>query len=132
MCCVQLKLKERLEKADFHPPNSLLRSYKIGSREKKTKMDAIREWKSKTLEPEQVFGVCLMHRKEDFIRMYSFDQQCYQKRLKLDEIGVVPVPRFYRPRVKQDDSTRDRCLHRRSVRFISPLIVELCALDQSL
>ena len=52
-----------------------------------------------------------------------------------DEIGVVPVRRFYRPKVEQEYSTRDRHLHRRSVRFISPslsYIVELCALDQSL
>ena len=52
-----------------------------------------------------------------------------------DEIGVVPVRRFYRPKVEQEYSTRDRRLHRRSVRFISPslsYIVELCALDQSL
>ena len=73
-----------------------------------------------------------MHRKEDFTRTYSFDQQCYHKRLKRDEIGVVLVPRFYRPKVGQEYSTPDHCLHRRSVRFISPLIVELCALDQSL
>ena len=74
-----------------------------------------------------------MHRKEDFTRTYSFDQQCYQKRLKRDEIGTVPVPRFYRPKVEQEYSTRDRRLHRRSVRFyISSLIVEICALDQSL
>ena len=95
-------------------------------------MDFIREWKSKTLDPEQVSVVCSMHRKEDFTRTYSFSQQCYQERLKRDEIGVLPVPRFYRPKVEQEYSTGDRRLHRRSVRFISPLIVEVCALDQSL
>ena len=45
-----------------------------------------------------------------------------------DEIGVVAVRRFYRPKVEQEYSTRDRRLHRRSVRFISPslsYIVEL-------
>ena len=74
-------------------------------------MDFIREWKWKTLDPEQVFGGVL------------------------DEIGVVPGRRFYRPKVEQEYSTRDRRLHRRSVRFISPslsYIVELCALDRSL
>ena len=43
-----------------------------------------------------------MHRKEDFTRTYSYDQQCYQKRLKRDEIGVVPGRRFYRPKVEQE------------------------------
>ena len=46
-----------------------------------------------------------------------------QKRLKRDEIDVLLVPRFYRPKVEQEYSTRDRRLHRRSVRFISPVIV---------
>ena len=72
-----------------------------------------------------------MHRKEDFTRTYSLNQQCYQERLKRVEIGVLPVPRFYRPKVEQENSTRDRRLHRRSVGFLSPLIVGMCALDQS-
>ena len=41
------------------------------------------------------------------------------KRLKRVEIGVLPVSQFYRPNVEQ---RFDRRLHRRSVRFISPLI----------
>ena len=63
-------------------------------------MDFIRQWKSKTLDTEQV--VCSMHRKEDFTRTYSFNQQCYQERLKRDKIGVLPVPRFYRPKVSKN------------------------------
>ena len=62
--------------------------------------------------PSKYSVVCSMHRKEDFTRTYSFNQQCYQERLKRDEIGVLPVPRFYRPKVEQEYSTRDRRLHR--------------------
>ena len=46
-------------------------------------MDFIREWKSKTLDPEQVFGGVLDASQEDFTRTYSFDQQCYQMKLVL-------------------------------------------------
>ena len=84
--------------------------------------------------PSKYSVMCSMHRKDDFTRAYFFDQQCYQqyqRRLKRDEIDVVPVPRFYRPKVEQEYSTGDYRLHRRSVRFISPLIVEMSALDQS-
>ena len=52
--------------------------------------------------PSKYSVVCSMHRKEDFTRTYFFDQQCYQKRLKRDEIGVVPGRRFYRPKVEQE------------------------------
>ena len=82
--------------------------------------------------PSKYSVVCSMHRQEDFTRTYSFNQQCYQERLKRDEIGVLPVPRFYRAKVEQEYSTGDRRLHCRSVRFISPLMDEMCALDQSL
>ena len=58
-----------------------------------------------------------IRRKEDFTDMYSFDRQYYQKRLKRDEIGVAPVPRFYRPKVEQEYSTRDRRLHLASLRY---------------
>ena len=85
-------------------------------------MDFIRKWKSQTLDPEQVFGGVLDASQRRFHYTYSFDQRCYQKRLKRDEIGVVPVPRFYGPKVEQEYSTRDRRLHRRSVRFISPCL----------
>ena len=45
--------------------------------------------------PSKYSVVCSMQRKEDFTRTYSFNQQCYHERLKRDEIGVLPVPRFY-------------------------------------
>ena len=49
--------------------------------------------------PSKYSVVCSMRDKEDFTRTYSFNQQCYQERLERDEIGVLPVPRFYRPKV---------------------------------
>ena len=52
--------------------------------------------------PSKYSVVCSMHRKEDFTCTYSFDQQCYQKRLKRDEIGIMPGRRFYRPKVEQE------------------------------
>ena len=83
-------------------------------------MDFIHEWKSKALDSGR--SICSVHfAPEDFVRMYSFDQQCYQKQLKCDDIGVVPVPQFYRQNVEQRYSTRDRRLHCCLVRFISPL-----------
>ena len=93
-------------------------------------MDFIREWKSKALDPEQVFGGVLDASQR------RFHSHIFFRPTELsDEIGVVPVRRFYRPKVEQEYSTRDRRSHRRSVRFISPslsYIVEFCALDQSL
>ena len=80
--------------------------------------------------PSKYSVVCSVHfAQEDFTRTFSFDQQCYQKRLKRDEIGVLPVPKFYRPKV-EDKSTRDRRLHRRSVRFLTSHTVHVveCAL----
>ena len=56
--------------------------------------DRERKWNSllngsrKYLIPSKYSVVCSMHRKEDFTRTYSFDQQCYQERLKRVEIGV--------------------------------------------
>ena len=44
--------------------------------------------------PSKYSVVCSMHRKDDSTRTYSFNQQCYQERLKRDEIAVLPVPRF--------------------------------------
>ena len=44
--------------------------------------------------PSKYSVVCSMYRKEDFTRTYSFNKQCYKERLKRDEIGVLPVPRF--------------------------------------
>ena len=93
-------------------------------------MDFIREWKSKALDPEQVFGGVL-----DASQRRFHSHIFFRPTVLSDEIGVVPVRRFYRPKVEQEYSTRDRRLHRRSVRFISPslsYVVELCALDQSL
>ena len=47
-------------------------------------MDFIHEWKSKTLDPEQVFGGVLIAKKISLAHtMYSFDQQCYQMKLVL-------------------------------------------------
>ena len=54
MLCTAVTTR-KTKKRGFTSPNSLLRLYKIGS-EKETKMDFIREWKSKTLDLEQVFG----------------------------------------------------------------------------
>ena len=66
--------------------------------------------------PSKYSVVCSMHRKEDFTRTYSFDQQCQQKRLKRDKIGVVPIRRFYRPKVEQAKNIRLEIVVRIAVR----------------
>ena len=44
--------------------------------------------------PRKYSVVSPMHRKEDFTHTYSFNQRCYQERLKRDEIGLLLVSRF--------------------------------------
>ena len=77
--------------------------------------------------PSKYSAVCSVHfAPEDFIRTlaYSFDQQRYQKRLKRAEIQLFcPFLNFiYRTLSKDIQHKIDRRLHRRSVRFISPLV----------
>ena len=59
-------------------------------------MDFIREWKSKTLDPEQVFGGVL-----DASQRRFHSHIFFRPTVLSDEIGVVPVRRFYRPKVEQ-------------------------------
>ena len=100
-----------------------------------TKVDFIREWKSKALDSEQVFGQfarCISPK--DFIPTYSFDQKCYQKRLWRDETGVVLISQFYHPNVEERYSTRDQSSFASSfgkIYLTSHTVVESCALDQS-